>query len=192
MWMFLGHFSLLDEEFISDHTAVYINVIVKKLSKKPMSWGIDASILRDHRFIYFSTKFRHFLVTSTVTLRLPIHPCSGRPQRLMPGGWLYPILAAKNVILEQQVLWEKRLSAQQKEYQNRPTAAKLKEITALCSSLHSLLTKIRRGEIIICNTKTIWTRGQARKIFSQFNKKASGLSNYWVNLRRVMDSLLRF
>lgn len=43
--------------------------------------------------------------------------------------------------MEQQALLEKRYSISEKEYVKKPTAAKLKEITATRSTLDSLLTK---------------------------------------------------
>lgn len=50
----------------SDHAAVYMSVTVKKLSKKPMGWRMDTSILKDHKFIsYFSADFRHFLAINS-------------------------------------------------------------------------------------------------------------------------------
>lgn len=47
--------------------------------------------------------------------------------------------------MEQQALLEKRLSISQREYFQKPTTAKLKEITAIRSTLDSWLTK-KAGE----------------------------------------------
>lgn len=47
--------------------------------------------------------------------------------------------------MEQQALLEKGLSISEKEYVKKPTVAKLKEITAIRSTLDSLLTK-KAGE----------------------------------------------
>lgn len=48
-------------------------------------------------------------------------------------------------VMEQHVLLEKRLSISVREYLKRPTATKLKEVTASCATLDSLLTK-KAGE----------------------------------------------
>ena len=47
--------------------------------------------------------------------------------------------------MEQQTLLEKRLSISEKEYVKKPTAAKLREIISIRSTLDSLLTK-KAGE----------------------------------------------
>lgn len=130
---------------ISDHAAVYMNVTFKKLSKKTTGWRMDTSILSDHRFIsYFSTEFRHFLATNSPSAA--DSSLLWETSKAYARGLIISYTATKRrKILEQQVLLEKRLNLSEKEYIKRPTAAKLKEVTAIRSTLDSLLTK-KAGE----------------------------------------------
>lgn len=77
--------------------------------------------------------------------------------------------------MEQQILFEERLSISEKGYMKRPTAAQLKEISAICCTLDSLLTK-KAGEKLGYAKQRLFEHGD--KIFSQFSKKALGLSDY--------------
>lgn len=119
---------------ISDHAAVYINVTVRKLSKKPIGWRMDTSILKDHRFIsYFSTEFRHFLATNSPSATNS--SILWETSKAHARGLIISYTASKRrKIMEQQVLLEKRLSLSEKEYMKKPTASKLKEITAIRST----------------------------------------------------------
>lgn len=130
---------------ISDHAAVYVDVTVRKLYKTPIGWRMDSSILKDHRFIsYFSTEFKHFLATNS--LSASNSSILWETSKAYARGLIISYTASKRrKTMEQQSLLEKRLSLSEKEYIKRPTASKLKEITAIRSTLDSLLTK-KAGE----------------------------------------------
>lgn len=130
---------------ISDHAAVYMNMTLKKLSKKPASWRMDTSILKDHKFIsYFNAEFRHFLDINSPSVN--DSSLLWETSKAYARGLIISYTATKRrKNMEQQTLLEKRLSMSEKEYFKKSTAAKLKEITAIRSTLDSLLTK-KAGE----------------------------------------------
>ena len=148
-------FSCSIGNIISDHAAVYMNVTFRKLSKKPTSWKMDTSILKDHKFIsYFTTEFKHFLTTN-----FPSATNSSilwETSKAFARGLIISYTETKRCKnMEHQTLFEKRLSISEKDYVKKPTAAKLREIIAICSSLDSLLTKKAMSSFRICKTKII-------------------------------------
>lgn len=93
---------------ISDQAPVFMNVTVQKLSKKPMSWRMDSSILQDLKFIsYFSTEFGHFLdINSPSATNSSI---LWKTSKAYARGLITSYTAfQKRRVMEQQVLSEKR------------------------------------------------------------------------------------
>ena len=101
---------------ISDHAAVYMNVTIKKLCKKPSIWRMDTSILKDYKFVsYFSTEFRLFLATNSPSATNS--SLLWETSKAYARGLIISYTATKRrKNMEQQILLEKRLSASEKEY----------------------------------------------------------------------------
>ncbi len=143
---------------------------------------MDTSILKDHKFIsYFTSKFRLFLSTNS--------PSASNPSLLWETSKAYArrlIISytaskrCKNI--EQQVLLENRLRISEKEYVKKPTAAKLKEITAIRSTLDPLLTK-KAGEKLGFAKQRLFEHGDKPGRYLANLTKKKGLSNHWVDCR---------
>lgn len=118
-----------------------MDVMFKNLSKKPKSWRMDTSILKDHKFIsYFTTEFRHFLASNSPSVNNS--SLLWETSKAYARGLIISYTATKRrKNMEQQTLLEKKVEISKREYVKKPTAAKLKEITAIRSMLDSLLTK---------------------------------------------------
>lgn len=128
---------------ISDHAAVYMDMTVKKLSKKPASWRMDTSILKDQQFIsYFITEFKHFLAINSPSATNP--SLLWETSKAYARGLIISYTATKRrKSMEKQLLLEKRLSISEREYIKKPKQL----ITAIRSTLDSLLTKNAREKL---------------------------------------------
>lgn len=93
---------------------------------------MDTSIFEDHKFVsHFTSESGLFLSTNSASERNP--SLLWETSKAYARGVIISYTASKRCKNMEQVLLGKRLSVSEKEYVKKPTAAKLKEITAIRS-----------------------------------------------------------
>uniref|UniRef100_A0A3B3YI25 Reverse transcriptase domain-containing protein n=1 Tax=Poecilia mexicana TaxID=48701 RepID=A0A3B3YI25_9TELE len=158
---------------ISDHAAVLINCKIGNLCPQNKRWHLDSSIFYDQKCItYFIEEFKQFLainIPSTDNSSLLWETSKAYSRGLITSYTSYK----RHRQTEQQKILESKLKLAEENYIKKPSTHKLKEITALCSSLDCLLTKEAEIKIRFARQRLYEHGNKPGKYLAHLTKKKS-------------------